>query len=300
VGQETAGGQASPESEQARLSAAFLHAPVGMAITGTDGAFVEVNDAFCELVGRSRRELASLLLEDLAHPDDLEDVRSSRRRMLASGQRRHEGRFRLMRADHRPVSVSLSCALLGEPGEPVRGLVLNAADVTREQKRESELLHLALHDPLTGLANRVLFLDRVSHAVARLRRGQSSVAVLFLDVDGFKAVNDRYGHRAGDHVLTVAARRLAHAVRPGDTVARFGGDEFVVLCEDSGQSEASVVARRIAELWQEPIPVPDGGQVVLSCSVGVAVTRTPDVTAEQLLREADEAMYRSKRRRSSP
>jgi diguanylate cyclase (GGDEF)-like protein/PAS domain S-box-containing protein len=293
---EHAGGE---DSAEAQLSAAFHQAPVGMAITRTDGSFVEVNDALCELLGRSRRELKSLMVEDVTYPDDVADVREGRQHMLATGQRRHKGRFRLLHASQRPISVSLTCALLGEPGDRVEGLIFHAADVTQEQQRESELIHRALHDPLTGLPNRVLFLDRLSHAIARLRRGESSVAVLFLDVDDFKTVNDRYGHRIGDDVLAQGAVRLAHAVRPGDTVARFGGDEFVVLCEDSGPSEAAVVARRIGERWQAPIPVPDGGQVTLTCSIGVAVAQRADTTADQLLREADEAMYRVKARRSS-
>jgi diguanylate cyclase (GGDEF)-like protein len=158
---------------------------------------------------------------------------------------------------------------------------------------QAELAHQALHDSLTGLPNRVLLADRLSRALARNQRYGGGVAVLFADLDRFKLVNDSRGHAAGDALLVSAAERLRGAVRSDDTVARFGGDEFVVICEDGAAGgEARMVAERISESFREPFLVA-GQEVFLSVSVGVAVA-APGDSPEELLRDADAAMYRAK------
>jgi diguanylate cyclase (GGDEF)-like protein len=165
-----------------------------------------------------------------------------------------------------------------------------------ERKRsESRLAHQALHDSLTGLPNRVLMLDRLNVALGRSRRRPTSLGVLFLDLDGFKAVNDSHGHDAGDDLLVEVALRLQRSLRPGDTVARFGGDEFVILCEDlRGQREAVRVAERARASIADPFHV-RGHEVAVRASVGVAVARRGQTYAQDLIREADIAMYRAKR-----
>ena len=153
------------------------------------------------------------------------------------------------------------------------------------RRRENALLHQALHDPLTALPNRTLFLDRLHQALSRLGRTQTALAVLFLDLDRFKAVNDERGHAAGDALLCEVARRLVGALRGGDTAARIGGDEFVVLCEDlAGAGEAVGLGERL----RAELPTP--------ASMGIAVTTAGDVEPEALVRAADAAMYRVKRR----
>jgi diguanylate cyclase (GGDEF)-like protein len=165
-----------------------------------------------------------------------------------------------------------------------------------ERKRsESRLAHQALHDSLTGLPNRVLMLDRLNVALGRSRRRPTSLGVLFLDLDGFKAVNDSHGHDAGDDLLVEVALRLQRSLRPGDTVARFGGDEFVILCEDlRGQREAVRVGERARASIADPFHV-RGHEVAVRASVGVAVARRGQTYAQDLIREADIAMYRAKR-----
>jgi diguanylate cyclase (GGDEF)-like protein len=154
--------------------------------------------------------------------------------------------------------------------------------------------HRADHDPLTGLANRAILSDRLRHALQRVKRTERTLAVLFIDLDNFKAANDALGHVAGDDVLRITAARLDEAVRPGDTVARFGGDEFVALCEDVGDAqEAMEVAERLRVLLAEPIPLASGVAHV-TASIGVALPDRPDRSAEMLLQAADRAMYEAK------
>ena len=168
------------------------------------------------------------------------------------------------------------------------------AEFLVRKRAEALLLHQALHDPLTGLPNRLLFFDRLDHAIRRLQREHAPLAVLFLDFDRFKAVNDRFGHAGGDEVLRRAADRVAAALRAEDTVGRFGGDELVVLSEHvAGHAGAALIARRILAELRSPIDV-QGEQVVLSASIGVCVAPVEGATRDALLHAADTAMYQAK------
>jgi diguanylate cyclase (GGDEF)-like protein/PAS domain S-box-containing protein len=181
--------------------------------------------------------------------------------------------------------------------EHVRGVVLNSRDISERKAFEEQLAHQAFHDPVTKLANRALFSDRVEHALMRAGRGVPEIAVMFIDLDDFKTVNDSLGHAAGDEVLQEVGRRLKIAVRPTDTVARFGGDEFAVLLDGIGGSEdAADAAARILRALDMPVEI-DGKHVFPRASVGICLVGeeldTPE--AEELLRNADVAMYMAKR-----
>jgi diguanylate cyclase (GGDEF)-like protein/PAS domain S-box-containing protein len=180
--------------------------------------------------------------------------------------------------------------------EDIRGIVLNIRDIGERKRLEDALTHQAFHDNLTGLANRVLFTDRVAQALSQARQA-SEVAVLFLDLDGFKAVNDGQGHAIGDQLLGLVAERLLHCVRPADTVARLGGDEFgvLVLAEDSART-AAWIAERIRHAVGQPFVI-DGREILIGVSTGIALNLSPFESADALLRNADVAMYKSKAKR---
>ncbi|MGB2710169.1 MAG: EAL domain-containing protein [Conexibacter sp.] len=183
--------------------------------------------------------------------------------------------------------------LVGAHGRAEK-LLGTAQDVTERRLAEQKLEHQALHDPLTDLPNRALFLDRLEHAITRSRRPDSSLAVYFCDVDDFKNINDSLGHETGDELLVALPPRLRQALRAGDTVARFGGDEFVILCEDlDSEAEAIRIAERIAETFALPFEI-DERQHYLSVSVGVVFVKGGQASAPEVLRDADAAMYRAK------
>jgi len=184
--------------------------------------------------------------------------------------------------------------LLVDAAGQVTRMVGTVQDVTDQKATEERLRHDALHDHLTGLPNRVLLLDRLGHALERAARERSTVVVLFADLDQFKAVNDRFGHEVGDRVLVEVAGRLRTALRPGDTVARWGGDEFVGVCEDvSDRVAAELLGTRLVEAVEATGVTRD---VALSASVGIALSSSRDETAGDLVRLADTAMYRAKTR----
>ena len=207
------------------------------------------------------------------------------------------GELHERRADGAPLTIMCSVTVLTEEDRGPTGFVVVNRDVTDQRREEFR----ALHDPLTGLPNRRLLINRLYDALARAHRNRTSLAVLFLDLDGFKAVNDHYGHAAGDEVLRVTARRLCGAVRHTDTVSRLGGDEFVVVLEDSGDSDAvTQVASRIIESCDEPVDIGCAAGVTVRPSIGIAfadLEQGTDLQPEELVEAADEAMYVAKRER---
>jgi diguanylate cyclase (GGDEF)-like protein/PAS domain S-box-containing protein len=180
--------------------------------------------------------------------------------------------------------------------EHVRGIVLNARDISERKAFEEQLAHQAFHDPVTNLPNRALFVERVRHAISRARREESELGVIFLDIDDFKTINDSLGHGAGDTALIDVAKRLSGSLRSSDTAARFGGDEFVVLLEDLDSAQTAVeVAERILEDLRQPLMVA-GKELVVRGSIGISILEgTSDAGADELIRDADAAMYIAKR-----
>ena len=281
------------ESEQ-RFRKSFDDAPIGMTLVAPDGRFLQTNRSLCEILGYPEEELLSKTFRDIIYPEDLDTDLDYLRKMLAGEIRSYQTEKRYIHREGHMVWVLLSVSLVhDEEGEPLY-FVSQIQDVSERKRMEERLQHQALHDNLTGLPNRHLFVDRLGQALERTRRRGNRVAVLFMDLNGFKVVNDSLGHEAGDLLLTVVAQRLGRCLRPEDTLARFGGDEFVVLVEDvDGPGAAVRVAERITEELRRPF-VLEGRELYASASIGIAMGTARTKSPEDLLRDADTAMYRAK------
>jgi len=281
------------DSEE-RFRRAFDDAPIGMALVGPEGALLRVNAALERLTGRDRAWLLRRTLRDLTHPDDLvgEIIRS--RRLAEGNVDCYTFEKRLVHAAGRDVWVNGSVSAVREPSGVPSYYVHQIEDVSERKAAEAELARRALHDGLTGLANRILFTEHLGRATMRLRRIQAPLGVLVVNLDRFKAVNDLLGHGAGDRVLTEVAGRLEGLFRATDTVARLGGDTFCLLSDGmDSELDVAVIADRVHVALAEPLRC-DGSDLELSASVGVAVVTSAGADPEQLMRDAEAAMHQSK------
>ena len=273
-------------ASEARYRTLIDTAQEGIWAAGLDGRTLYANARAAELLGVPLQEVLDRPLGALLDRDTATEFLSRLATRAERGAERYEIPFAHPDGTSRTYSIAAS-PLLREDGS-VEGALAMIADVTAARQAQEELRHAALHDALTGLANRTLLQDRLAHALQRQTVG---TAVLFLDLDQFKLVNDSRGHDAGDQLLVQVAERLRSALRPEDTVARFGGDEFVVVCEDTDEAQARQVADDLMGCLEEPLLV-DGDEVHINASIGVAVT--PTGSAGDLLRFADTAMYAAK------
>jgi len=269
---------------EARIARLFEMTSDLLATISREGRFTLLNPAWEQLLGWTRAELQARPIQDFMHPDDVEQTLA----VLASGPERpaqlehFTNRYRHRDGSWRWLMWSTRC-----DGDTWYAA---AKDVTDRMWLERQ----ALHDPLTRLPNRLLLMDRARQALARLHRSDGVVAMLFVDLDRFKAVNDNLGHDAGDQLLIAISERLAELMRDSDTVARLGGDEFVILAEDiDSAGEAMALAQRVLDALEMPVAL-GSAEVAMLASVGVAVAQGPDTDPEGMLREADVAMYRAK------
>ena len=278
-------------TSEARFASLVQHSSDLITVIDADAGIVYQSPSIEHVLGHRPDDVIGRAFGELVVPADLDRVE----RLLADGADAQSIECRLQHQDGGTRQFEILATNLIDD-EHVRGIVLNGRDVTERNAFEEQLTHQAFHDPVTGLANRALFVERVRHAVARARREEHGLAVIFMDLDDFKTVNDSLGHAAGDQVLVGVAQRLAASVRPSDTAARFGGDEFAVLLEDIGSpQEAADTAERILGSLTEPLSV-DGKEVVVATSLGISVAAgAPTADADELIRNADAAMYIAKR-----
>ncbi|MGR6966626.1 diguanylate cyclase domain-containing protein [Geodermatophilus sp. URMC 61] len=278
---------------------AFSNAPMGVLLATPTGLLVDVNPAFTRMIGRSAEELYGTSVLELVHPDAAPAAVEAFAELVERRQTmRHE--TRLVRRDGSLVPVQVTSSWVdGTPdGDPPHVVVI-VEDITDRKALEAALVHRSLHDPLTGLPNRILFNDRLHHALERGRRERTPTSLLGIDLDGFKQINDQYGHPVGDEVLVAVAGRLTSVLRASDTAARVGGDEFSIVCENSGRADAEALATRLRDSVREPLHLAGGLTLPLTVSIGIG-TVEGDVDPERafgaLVREADDAMYVDKAR----
>jgi diguanylate cyclase (GGDEF)-like protein/PAS domain S-box-containing protein len=286
--------EAELREAQERFRSAFEHAPIGMALISLDGRLFRVNRALVQILGRGVSELLESSILDLSHPDDRELCRESMARLFAGHTSTCQFEQRYLHHDGHPVWVSVSASLVRDVnGQPLY-LVTQIEDIAERRASGEALAHQAIHDPLTGLPNRRHFVERLEREIQRANQRHERIAVLFLDLDRFKLVNDSLGHSAGDRLLVAVADRLSTTMGPTDVVARFGGDEFTILCHNvTSEETAELVAERLAQAVNRPVALMEG-EVFVTASVGIALSGNAADTPETLLRNADAAMYRAK------
>jgi Amt family ammonium transporter len=280
------------ESRCSFLEELFDAASEAMVITQGD-RILRANREFLRIFGYSLEACLGSNLSDLIVPEGRMHETEMMEHMIEA-----EGRASMETVRHTSSGEALDVSIVVMPVQLGGGRSGHAAtyrDIRQEKQLQAKLQHSALHDPLTGLANRVLFLDRLTLTMARLRRRPDrNFAVIFLDLDRFKQVNDTWGHAAGDTLLLAAAARLRACLRPQDTIARFGGDEFALVLDEAGSTEdIESLARRIQNELQKPVEI-GGGEACVSASMGIALGSTEYNDVEDILRDADAAMYRAK------
>ncbi|MEO6713636.1 MAG: EAL domain-containing protein [Mycobacteriales bacterium] len=286
-------------SSEVRFRSAFDNAPIGLMMVDLrqahQGVLLKVNRALCVMSGFSPEELIGIEFQRLIHPDDFETATVAMAQFTDNGgsQQRFQMELRLVRRDEgvRWTALSVS-AITDDEGKPSYALA-HVQDITERKESEAKLTQMALHDTLTGLANRALLMEQLDQALFRSTRQGGKVAVLFIDLDRFKVINDSLGHDAGDELLVTVAERLNSCLRGSDVAARLGGDEFVVVCENVADSdEALIVAHRLEQAIGSPTVI-KGVATTVTASIGVVMAGA-GASADSLLRDADAAMYKAK------
>ncbi|WP_312517955.1 EAL domain-containing protein [Massilia sp.] len=271
----------------------FSQAAVGIVLLGADGRLLRVNRKMAQILGYTEVELLQRFFQQLTLEADLPDELALIRRLKAGEIGDYQRERRLVRRDGSPVWVNVSVSMMRDANGNQRFISV-VEDISRRKLAEEALTRLASHDTLTGLPNRLLLQDRLAQAIVHAGRTRNQVAVMFIDLDRFKHVNDSLGHDAGDRMIVEIARRLAASLRESDTVARQGGDEFVVvLPELSGEGDAATVARKLLDNLFQPLLL-CGQEVFPTGSIGIAMYPRDGLDAATLLKNADSAMYQSK------
>ena len=285
--------RAALHDSEERFRIAFDHAAVGLAQAARDGRWLSANRKFQDIVGYSEEELKTMNFRDMSLDQELPASEAPLRMLLAGEIPSYAIEKRYVRKDGEPVWVNVAVSRMVSSRGDV-SLMIVVENIARRKQYEHELRHMASHDVLTGLANRSLLMDRLDQALALAHRTGHQVAILFIDLDRFKTINDSLGHEAGDHVIIEAGRRLSSMVREGDTVARLGGDEFVVLMpdlEDAGG--AAVLSAKLLEALLLPMNVL-GNEFSPVGSIGISIYPRDGIDSNALLKNADAAMYRAK------
>ncbi len=284
------------ESEE-RFHSAFDYAPIGMAMVTLDGRWLQVNHSLCQIIGYREEELIGERFQIVTHPEDLDRFLQEVVNILEGRAQSSQIEKRYVDKHGQEIWALVNISLIHDTESRPSSLVFQIQDITDRKRAQEQLLHDAFHDPLTGLPNRAWFMDQLRIALSRSRRRSGSkFAVLFLDLDRFKIINDSLGHMYGDQLLVGIARRLRHCLRTEDMIARLGGDEFTVLINDIRDPEdALIVAERIQNHLSQKFAL-GGFETFTSVSIGIAFSDSEYEKPADLLRDADTAMYQAKLR----
>src|SRR6185436_16200285 len=272
---------------------AFDHA-AGTGLVSADGRWIQVNKSLCDMLGFSEQDLLLGTFQRISHPEDLNVILDQLKKL-------HDGTISSLQLEHRFFHKSGQVRYVLLSVAPIKdtkhsaNLIFQMQDISDRKQAEKKLVHDAFHDALTGLPNRMFFMDQLKQSVQRVNRTQGlPFAVLFLDFDRFKTINDSLGHMVGDQLLIAIAQRLRASVRPADTVARLGGDEFTILLDSlKNPDDAIDMARRLLSNLSEQFKLPSR-EVFITASIGLALSTVGYEHAEEVLRDADTAMYRAK------
>ncbi len=280
--------------DELRLAASvFSNTQDGILITTTEGIILKANNAFGRMLGYSTEDIIgqhTRILHSGRHDADF--YRAMWKEIAANGIWQGEIWDRHKDGHMVPVWLTIS-SLYDNDGKVIRYIAI-MYDISKQKESQEHINYLAHYDPLTGLPNRFLFTDRLGHALAQAKRQQRKLALLFIDLDNFKQINDSRGHPVGDELLSMVAKRLTNVTRESDTVARLSGDEFTLLIEDSAdEASLRMTAQKILKILSEPFDLADG-QAFITASIGIAICPDDGDSIDSLLKHADLAMYRSK------
>ena len=284
------------ERSEKRFHSAFSHASIGMALVSLDGRLLQVNRALSVLLGYGEPELVGRFLRELLDVEATEELNRQLSQLAVQQMDALAVEVRARHSSGRDVWLSLHSGLFDDASSSEPCLIVQVQDVTARRQAEARLHDIAYRDGLTGLVNRLQFNEALKRAIERARSGAPGMqfAVMFLDFDRFKLINDSLGHGAGDRFLIEVAQRIRSSVRPSDVVARLGGDEFAVLMLDlDREAAATALADRLLQVVRKPITI-DGTEIASSCSIGITFSHFGYATTEEVLRDADTAMYKAK------
>ncbi len=288
--------RAAQQAAEEQFRRSFDNALIGMTIFDLDGRYVQVNDAFCAILGHPRETLVGLLRSSITHPDDVADEAEALRALIDGAQASFTQERRYIHAAGHPVWTSVGVTLVRDAeGRPLH-FIGQAQDVTERRRYEDQLRHMADHDPLTGLLNRRSFARELDGHMIRARRYGTAGAVLMIDLDNFKYFNDTRGHNAGDELIVRIAHTVRDRLRESDVVARLGGDEFAVLLPRESAETAEQVATEILERVRLEAPATGlGEERRVTASIGITTLEGPEpLTADEIMVCADLAMYEAK------